>query len=257
MLLEWFEWLFTQGAPHARRMGYSYEAIAMQARLSRCSAAWQSHLQHSQQWITDCVQQQSKGGAVLVLGSGLGADLPMATLIDHFDQVYLVDMVHVRRVRRQWANHKQVQLIEADITGSLAALAHGQLTVTQPTRWLEDTSIRCVISANILGQLPVLPLAWLVRHYPQISEAQRIDWAQQVVAQHWQYLQAFRQVGAQVCLIADQYWQWHSSHGCVTEDACWGVELPAAHRQWLWEIAPKGELHALKQQMNQVGAWCW
>lgn len=259
MMQEFWTWLTTPCAPQARRLGYLYEAIAMQARLGRCVSAWQSHLKQSQVFIEQCLQQQPKGGVCVVFGSGLGIDLPHDTLLAHFDELWLVDMVHLRSAQQSWIkDRKKVKFIQRDVTETLGAVSRGELSVAEPKQWLDRQDITFVISANILGQLPLQPITWLEKRYPLMEEEKVYGWSQQIIRAHIRYLQAFQQNGARVCLIADL--EWHHAHEnqvrSVT-DAWRGVAHEKPTATWEWRIAPRGELRGNRTQTNWVGGWCW
>jgi len=258
MIAELFTWLTTDCAPQAKKMGYLYEAIAMQARINRCAVAWKSHCEQAKTFVTHCMIQQEKGGIALVFGSGLGVDLPQEALLAHFDEIWLVDMVHLRSTKKAWGYHQKVRFIEHDVTESLADLVGGKLTRAQPQRWLDHADIRFVYSANILGQLPVQPLAWLENQVIKEDDTKLIAWSQNLLQAHLAYLHAFRQAGVKVCLIADLEWQYFENNKLLqTIDAWRGLEHAAPDARWEWRIAPRGELHGNRTQTNWVGGWCW
>jgi hypothetical protein len=258
MIAELVSWLTTRCAPQARQLGYLYEAIAMRERAKRCELSWRSHLTQARQFAQSCIEQQPRGGIALVLGSGLGLDIPQQALLSHFDEVWLVDMVHLPSTRKVWQGSAKVRFIEADVTEVLASVTQGELQTSQPQRWLDNADIRFVLSANILGQLPVQPLAWLEKHYPYKPEAELDAWSQQLLQGHLNYLRAFAKQGAGVCLIADMEWHYAESNQ-VREvvDAWRGLDQPPPDARWEWRIAPRGEIGLNRTQSNWVGGWCW
>lgn len=258
MLAEVWSWLTTPCAPQARRMGYLYEAIAMQARHQRHQAAWQSHAQASAAFIAQCFEAQPPGGVVLVLGSGLGVDLPREAMLAHFDEIWLVDLVHLRAARKRWGGSSKVRFITHDVTESLDSVLARQPQVATPERWLDESRIRLVVSANILGQLPLMPLSWLEARGLAVDDAQAHQLAQGWMAAHHAYLQAFAQRGARVCLVADM--EWHYADGNQVRevvDAWRGLDHEAPQARWPWRVAPRGELGGNRTQTNWVGGWCW
>jgi hypothetical protein len=258
MISELLTWLTTGCAPQARKLGYLYEAIAMRARVKRCAVAWKAHCEQAQNFAAQCIQEQEKGGVALVLGSGLGIDLPKEALLAHFDEVWLVDMVHLRESKKAWANHPKVRFIDYDITESLTNLVNGVLTQVQPQNWLDDERIRFVLSANILGQLPVQPLAWLANQKQSYDDELLDQWSQDLLQSHLSYLNSFRAHGARVCLVADLEWQYHENNKLIQSLDPWrGLAYPIPDVRWEWRIAPRGELHNNRTQTNLVGGWCW
>lgn len=257
MIQEMITWATTPCAPQARKLGFLYEAIAMQARLSRCHHAWKPHLEQSKAFITQCAQQQPKGGIALILGSGLGVDLPQAFLLDYFDEIWLVDMVHLRQAQQQWHHNPKVKFITHDITESLENVLNGDLIAPLPTHWLGKTHIHFVVSANVLGQLPILPMSWLSDHGKH-TEAELEVWATAILQAHLDYLQMFHQQGAGICLVSDMEWRFEEGVQ-VREvmDAWRGLDQPAPDLQWEWQIAPRGEFRVNRTQKNWVGGWYW
>lgn len=258
MIAEWITWFTTDCAPQARKLGYLYEAIAMQARIKRCAVAWKNHCDQAQAFAIHCMHQSEKGGIALVFGSGLGVDLPKEALLDQFDEIWLVDMVHLRSTKKAWGHHPKVRFVEYDVTESLADVVSGKLAWIQPQQWLDNVDIRFVLSANILGQLPVQPLAWLDRQVVVHDEVQLIAWSKGLLQAHLNYLHAFRQRGIKVCLIADLEWQYHENNKLLQSIDAWrGLEHAVPGARWEWRIAPRGELHGNRTQTNWVGGWCW
>jgi hypothetical protein len=258
MIAELLTWLTTDCAPQARKLGYLYEAVAMQARIKRCAQAWKSHCEQAQTFATNCMHRQEKGGIAVVFGSGLGVDLPKAALLEQFDEVWLVDMVHLRSTKKAWGYHHKVRFIEHDVTGTLNDVVKGSLTTIQPQQWLDNADIRFVFSANILGQLPVQPLAWLANQVTTHDDEQLILWSRGLLQAHLTYLHAFRQRGVMVCLIADLEWQYHENNKLLQSIDAWrGLEHATPDASWEWRIAPRGELHGNRTQTNWVGGWCW
>lgn len=260
MLTEIYTWLTTPTSSTARRMGYLYEAIAMQRRAQRCQQDWAMHTQSSQQFIAQCVTSCQSRRKVLVFGSGLGLDVPIAALAQQFQQVLLVDMVHLRWVRKRWSAYANIHFIEADVSERLDKLIKGQLSWQQPEKWLDDAEIDFVISANLMSQLPLMPLAYADKKRPRLSEVALESWADDLIVSHLGYLHAFRQQGKSVCLIADTQWRFISPQSHIEEvyDPWRGATLPmAAQQQWQWQIIPEGEKANKQQQINEVAAWCW
>lgn len=102
--------------------------------------------------------------AVLVLGSGWGLDIPLATLEQEYQHVYWVDIVYPRPVKKRLSNHKTLHLIEADLTGVVAQLSRGSngSSIMTP-EFPKLPSADLIISANLLSQLPILPMRYTER----------------------------------------------------------------------------------------------
>ena len=99
-----------------------------------------------------------------------------------------------------------------------------------------------VASANLLSQLPLLPLGWLRKRFPEIDGAALEEWGTKLMRQHLDYLAAF---AAPVCMLADMEQTVYDQNGNITEHADFSAKLGLEHQiltQWRWDIAPPGEI---------------
>ncbi len=166
MLAELIEYCLTPCTPEARRLGYLREAVAIRARASRCRAAWRPHLERSRAFIMQAALQCHGHGTALVIGSGALLDIPLAELSGMFDRVLLADIVHPLSARWQARRFANARLVTVDVTGLAKHLVANPsdfgafATKTSPSFFLEERP-DFTVSANILSQLPLLPLARL------------------------------------------------------------------------------------------------
>jgi hypothetical protein len=148
MIQELWDYLTTTTSGSARKEGYLYHSIALAHRARRCRQHWSGHLNQCHASISSCLEHKEKGGTVAVLGSGLLLETPIKLLNSYFDQIDLVDVVHTKDVRSSVAlnpEHAKVRFIEMDLNKE-----------TLQGRY------DCVISANLLSQLPYLIIKKLV-----------------------------------------------------------------------------------------------
>ncbi|HIE40766.1 MAG TPA: class I SAM-dependent methyltransferase [Thiomicrorhabdus sp.] len=242
--------------PVAKKMGFLTESIAMEARAKRCKASWGSHYQHCQAAILQASKRAVQKRTVLVLGAGSLFDVPLGVLATQFEKVLLVDLVFLKYARNLAQQFDNVELIEHDITESLERIMVGLPFVDTPISWLEDSSIDLVISLNLITQLPLIPVRWLIEHF-EVSEQEGDILGKQLILAHLLYLQAFN---GEVCLIADREGVEFNSSGQEIDrfDPWWDVEPPSiAHPKaiysWQWEVMPLGETSRNKSQKNRVG----
>ncbi|HIQ40067.1 MAG TPA: hypothetical protein EYH46_02715 [Sulfurivirga caldicuralii] len=253
MLKEWVQyWTTPVRHPAARKMGYLYESIALQARYQRCRAQWQSHYALCRQAITEAVADCQRG-RVLILGAGLLDDIPLAHLSDRFDEVCLLDLVWLRAARRAAKPFANVSCIEHDVTESLLPLLQGKRTVATPT-WGLDQGFSMVVSLNLVTQLPLLPARWLLRQQAAAVEIEH--YAQELMRAHLAYLRQFDQ--AHICLIADRCIQKRDATGRQVDgiDPWWGLTPPPAQQAWWWEAVPLKEGGGYRRR-HQVGVSFW
>jgi len=249
MLAELVEYLLTPCPAPARKLGYLTEAVAIRARHRRCRAAWQSHLEHSRAAILEAATACQCKQSALVLGSGALLDVPVEQLSRMFERVVLADVVHPLSARWCVRRLVNVSLLTLDVTGTLAALANGTDIPDCAPLDLGDLIQReapdLIVSANILSQLPLLPLRRLEAaglHSPRELEA----FASRLMEEHVGLLQYSPGTG---CLITDI--RWHGTSGIV--NPLRGVELPQPVRTWTWNVAPRPEISPDCDVLHEVG----
>ena len=258
MLTEWFTYLSTDCPPLARKFGYLRESIGIRSRFRRCRSAWRPHLENSRAALLESLHACNDFRTALVFGSGLLLDIPLVELASRFDDVWLVDLVHLPEVRRAARRHANVRCISRDVTGVLEQLeimSPKNMTLPSPACFLENASIDWVASVNLLSQLPLLPQEWLQKHFPEIDEAALEEWGERLMRKHLDYLSAF---AAPVCLLADTEQTAYRQNGEVTEHADFAAKLglgQQAFAQWRWDIAPLGEVAPGVGRFHSVAAF--
>ncbi len=258
MLKEFWQYLSNSPEhPVAKKMGFLTEAIAMEARAKRCQATWQAHYQRCQKVILDASKRAVQKRTVLILGAGSLYDIPLGILSAQFERVILVDLVFLKSAHQQVQYFNNVELIEHDITESLERIMIGLPFVETPISWLEDPHIDLVISLNLITQLPLIPVRWLMKHF-EVSDQEGEILGKQLILAHLHYLQSFH---GEVCLIADREGIEFNAQGDEIErfDPWWDIEAPEvfspkAEYSWQWELIPLGEVSSHRYQKNTVGA---
>lgn len=240
MILEWLEYLKTKSTKAAKDWGYVYQNISLKFRSRRCAKAWKSHNENSRQFIRDYVAKiQPK--SVLVIGSGLLLEVPIETLLEKTEKIYLVDLVHAREIRKLAAKNSKIELIEQDISGLLGILKKGtgpfqlkNIPWKRLPAW-NLPKVDLVISANLLSQIPLM----ISEVLPMTSETYK-KFARNVRDQHIERL--FEQA-PKVLLFADFETRYIDQGGTRIKTESYEVSLKALKfdREWLWEIAPFGE----------------
>ncbi|WP_448204986.1 hypothetical protein [Azospirillum sp. sgz302134] len=257
MLREAFEYLTTPYPPLARRYGYLAEALALGARYRRQKDAWAPHVAACRRFVAEAAARVPRGGRALVAGSGLLIEIPLAELVERFDEVVLVDLVHTRSVRQEVRRMPAVRLLTLDVSGVLEPLdgalaAGGPLPVPTPPV-LEGERFAFAVSCNLLSQLPLLPLNAIERTAPKMPEAERAAFAHGLARGHLDWLARSAETAA---LFTDVESLWLEGGRVVErEDSLWGVALPAPDRSWAWDIAPAPEEDRDRDLRHSVGAW--
>lgn len=250
MLAETLAWLFTPTSPTARRMGHLAESIAIAARHRRCHAAWAPHLAASRAALLDSARTAPGRRTALILGSGPLLDIPLAELAALFESVWLVDIVHPWPSRRQARRHANVRLIEHDLTESLDRLPG---IPAAPTRFLDEPGIDWVASVNLLSQLANLPQRWLDVHRSGLDADAVSRHGEALMAGHLEWLARFR---APVCLLCDIEQTRLDAQGGMIDSVDYRPLLAGWRitSEWLWDLAPPGELGGGQTAFHRVAA---
>lgn len=253
MLREWLTSLKTRCPPALVALGYRYAAIACLYRADRCAAAWAPHQRNTRQAILEAMRDTPPASdTALILGSGPCLDLPMAELLARFSRLLLVDVAHPPPALRLAARYPAIELVVLDVTGLADKLTTGtdeNLVVPVPAAFLDDPRIGLVVSANLVSQLPLVPLRQMVKRYPQVDAAAL---GRAIVAAHVTYLARF---ACPSLLIGDVERRVLDGSGKLVEqeDPLFGVSLPLG-RDWDWTVAPVGELPGGWSIINRVRA---
>lgn len=256
MLREMLEYVMTPCPLWARRAGYLTRAIAFHARWRRCRKAWQAHCDACQTVvraaIAHCTRQESPQGSpqchtprrVVILGSGLLVEMPLAALQTQFDEVWLVDAVHLWPVRCLAWRNPALRRRTADLSGRVEpSVAGGPLA---------GIRFDLAISANLLSQLPLLATAWCQHHDRSGSYYDPAMDMSMIFAAH---LDALRALAPVACLITDCETRLYAAEdGRVLESQPLlpGLVLPPPEFSWLWHLAPHPEEHPHVDRVQQM-----
>lgn len=255
MLLEALQYLTTPCPPAFRRMGYLKELIATEARLKRNRASWRPHLDATRSVIADAIGKAAKRGRAVVLGGGMLGDIPLDDLARVFNHVLVVDVCFLRATRNLAARFANVDLVTCDITGVADGVFRGDVpapgVIDAP--WLIDAEL--VVSANVLAQLPLIPLDHLRRIRPEIDDAALEEFAAAVIRAHLALLET---CPGTRCLITEVERQVVDGDRLLeTLDPLRGVLPDRDGEEWIWEIAPRPEFAPAYDVRNRVKGIVW
>ncbi|MAO56898.1 MAG: hypothetical protein CMM61_14560 [Rhodospirillaceae bacterium] len=233
MLREWVSHLTTRAPAPVKKLGYLKEQIAIAARHRRLHPAWKTHLERSRRFVmwsaANCPGQEK----VTVLGSGGLLDVPLHDLAGDFSEVVLVDIFHSPAVRAWAAQYPNVYLEEADLTGLVESMAEGEIAAEPPLPTFPEADGDLVVSLNLLGQLPLIPL----RHVPN---KQAKAYGEAIQRQHLRALQA---LAGRVCLITETHREYiEDGEVDAVEPTLGDIKLPDPEESWHWNLAPAPEL---------------
>jgi hypothetical protein len=245
-------------------MGYIRDQEGIINRYLRESANWESHLQKTREFIQNSCQDP-KIESVAVLGSGWLLDVPLEALIKRFKRVYLVDIHHPVQIRKKTSSLRNVQLVEADLSGGvieqLWKLSRHK-SPPDPGQLLELLSFShplshihpdAVISVNLLNQLDIILCDFLAKHGYFQQESPLLFRA---AIQNFHLKWITESPG---CLISDVMELNEDKKGIISSKSLLHTQLPRGIRrdQWRWDFDSRGTYHSETLTHMEVRAIEW
>lgn len=255
--MEYIQYLRNPGSAFAQKLGYSKELIAIEARYQRNTQQWQTHITNTQQFIQQAGDSCAEKHTAVILGAGLLFDIPLDYLASSFKTVCLIDVVFASYTKNLTRKYSNVHLVEHDLNG-LAELSNKHKSIsTAPSvnaALPQDLPLpNFIVSANILSQLHLAPVAYLAKH-SKLKEVELERFAQKILQSHIELLRNYQD--SNICLVTDYLRFTTDKKGeQQQEHALLGLELPAPSKSWHWEFAPRGELRKGLSQSTLVFAY--
>ncbi|WP_308911448.1 hypothetical protein [Pseudokordiimonas caeni] len=253
MITDYLARLFASAVPGARALGLVDEAIGIQARHRRQAEAWAPHLTRTRDIIRDHLGFADPAEPIVVLGAGLGLDLPLGALDAHPAGALLIDAVRLPAMRKRLRAYDNLGFELHDVTGLIRPYAQAKDGAAVEAPALAPVPVAgagMIVSVNLLSQL-ALPF---IDSPPESDEDKATRRA--LVAAH---LDALKAADCPVLLITDVMREETDAlgprpHETVPNDliADWPAEEIA---RWDWHLAPKGENRDGTTVTLQVGAW--
>ena len=183
-------------------------------------------------------------------------DIPIDHLAKRFKTVILVDICHLRKTQKIAKTYPNIEFIESDISGIIDALLSWNLGTELPK---PDTNSNVlnnadyVISANLLAQLPLAPLAYLEKIAPDLDGEQRQNLAASIIRHHPELL---RNLACPVTLISETKHVYSDGDQILDEsNPLYGHKFKSAKQEWVWELAPRPEIsrdYDLKLRVSEI-----
>jgi hypothetical protein len=265
MLAEALQFLATPSPTWARKQGLLADSVALWSRGRRCRAAWSPHEARSRAVFERAIDRCARRRRVVVLGSGLLRDVPIDRLRRTFQEVVLVDAVHLAGVRLRamigrWDN---VRFETRDLSGFDLLIERIRVGLTldgaeigarlDPLGFLRrDRDLDLVLSANILSQLAIGAGRRLSAAIPGDRIAPS-DAVARVVTAH---IEGLASVSCAAALVSDHRYERRDREGRVLEsvDLMGGASLPIPDEVWDWTVAPFGEESRDSERVHRVMA---
>ena len=234
-------------------------------RYLRESSQWQKHLEKTRNFISDSFTH-TEAETVAVMGSGWLLDVPLDYLVQRFRHVYLVDIHHPVQIRKLTESMKQVELIEADLTGgaiekiwqysreSLIAdqdeLVLDQIPLDPPLAHIQADAL---ISVNLLNQLDIILCDYLLKQKP-FQQEELTPFRAAIQAFHLDWISK-----KPACLVTDILEEVVDKNGVKSSKALLYTHLPKAMRQdrWWWDFDSQGTYHPGSRTRMEVQAIEW
>lgn len=259
MLKELLTYIGTSCPAYARRMGYLYETIATRERYRRNRHAWKSHLDNSKEFILSVARKSEKKGRAVIAGSGLLLDVPLKELSCLFNEVILLDIIHLPETIKSIKKYHNVKIEWHDMTG-IAKKIHDfpekAMVMPEPSPSLPEECCEAdlVVSLNVLSQLPVVPCLFALKKIPEITESESEIWCRKIIESHISWLDS---LSSSICMISDYSFTISDKSGIMTEQGStlYNIQISEPEKQWTWEISPYGEEKAGFSRRLDVGVW--
>jgi len=208
--------------------------------------------------IKKACEAASQNKKVAILGSGVLSDIPVSFLSAVFSNVHLVDVCHLPQARTRTIQLANVQHDIVDISELADPLIDWAKSGAFPERlpWpqypssldMEDADL--VISANIISQLPLIPLDFILKKSPSTTPDMLNEYGRAVIKRHLEFLSNCQ--GA-VCLITEvERKRWNNRGILDLEDPLWGIVIKSYSEEWFWDIAPIPETSRSYNVTNRV-----
>ena len=155
-----------------KKMHYVSDQQSVIKRFLKESENWGMHLEHCKETIKKDLSGRSNGKCA-VLGSGWLLDIPIDALLEHFEKVYLFDIIHPTQIKLKYAHNPKVVFVELDITGSVINQLFEAVQYYKSTKQVKNIDayqfegfqypeeFDLVISANIISQLATLLVEYI------------------------------------------------------------------------------------------------
>ncbi|MBK7131735.1 MAG: hypothetical protein IPH69_02620 [Bacteroidales bacterium] len=186
------------------KMGYyNYQSGLIYRHLNQ-EGGWDEHLERCRTFILKALDYYSPA-KISVLGSGWLMELPLAETVERDIRVTLIDIVHPPEVIAQAGQLKNVELVEADVSGGLISevwLKTSKYSFLKKMKTLEDISVPeyvpesdpgMVISLNILTQLESLPVDFLKKR-SNVQEEEYLLFRKKIQDRHMEFLKKHQSV---------------------------------------------------------------
>jgi len=262
MLLESLEFIFTPTSALAKKYGFLHQSIALKHRYERCKKKWLPHLKNCQDLFLEELKYVSDKNSVVVLGSAHLHEIPLHLLMNNFQKVVLVDLVHPWKHHRLAKNNPRLQLIDLDVSGAIEFLQEVQtfsdlqeLVQKIGSQELFNFKADLIISGNLLSQLALLPLNQIERKTKTTLTHEQKDEICSAFGQ--MHLQNLRKCQGHVLLYADREIFYRDRKQELIYQGHYDIDFTGFSKikEWSWLLSPLGEASRKYSVEMKIEAW--
>lgn len=225
--------------PHEGPFGHLIESISLREKERRCHEAWLPHLESCKNFIIQNCQKIKNKKTAVVLGSGPLHEIPIEWLSKNFQNVILVDIIHLQSTKRSVGHLSNITFINHDISELEESLQKGDLTTKVPEKkFAEDCSV--VISANLLSQIPLHLERYIDAKFKKINSFEKEAYLEASCKNHILYLKSF---SCPALLYCDRERLYKNAKGEIIEkeQGLPDLSLESPEREWTWNVSPLNE----------------
>ncbi|WP_422139516.1 hypothetical protein [Endozoicomonas sp. ALC020] len=250
MIIEAFTWAFSRAVKGARQAGLVQEVAAIAGKYQRNKKAWQPHLEQTRAAINAAIKEADPAEPILILGSGLGLDLPLQTLNDHPTGALLFDAVKPPQLAAKLKQYPNIKFELRDVTGLLEELCSNfsSKKISLPTSApLPLKGFSLAISVNMLSQIPLS-----FSNSPPEGDAE----IRMMTAIQKAHIMTLKAMGFTILLISDYERHEYKDDGIeVITTVAYPLWPGKPVNEWDWHITPSGESRNGQTTILKVGVW--
>lgn len=221
---------------------YNYQSGLIYRHLNQ-EGGWDDHLERCRSFILKAIDHFTPL-KISVLGSGWLMELPLAEIVERDIKVSLIDIVHPPEVFEQAGILKNVELVEADVSGGLISEVWYKSTkysFLRKMKSLDDISIPeyvpesdpgMVISLNILTQIESLLIDFLKKR-SNVKEEEFLLFRKKIQNRHIEFLKKHQSV-----LISDVAEISTGRSGSTSSVQTMVADVPegVSKEEWTWNF---------------------
>ncbi|WII72224.1 hypothetical protein QJS83_17310 [Bdellovibrio sp. 22V] len=248
MIREAFEFFLTPTTPLAKKYGFLYQSISLKHRYERCKKAWLPHLKNCQDLFLQTARELPQKKSVIVLGSAHLHEIPLHLLVENFEQITLVDVLHPYRHHALAKKNPRLKLITQDLSQSLEKLddLHSLADFHKMIEELKQKTLfhfeaDLIVSGNLLSQLALLPMETLEKKIKRNLSLEEKDQICTAFAEI--HLQNLQKCSGKKLVYADREVTYRSPKNEVIYQGHYPVSFEGFKKikEWNWLLAPLKE----------------